>query len=87
VEFLRHTPIIATNGPVGLNAAVKGVGFVVKEDILPKILSQIKDFAGTNPSRRKVLKFILENLYLEKTRFQEIIKFRISREAYLSELN
>lgn len=32
IEFLRHTSIIATNGPTGLNAAVKGVGVRSKRE-------------------------------------------------------
>jgi hypothetical protein len=80
MEFMRHTLIVATNGPAGLNAAVKGVGLVVKEDILPRILSQIKDFAETNPSRRKVLKFLLENLYVkEKLDFKKLSSLELAK--------
>lgn len=66
IEFLRHTSIIATNGPAGLNAAVKGVGFVVKGNLLPKTISNLRDFMGNDPSRKDILEFLVKNLYVEE---------------------
>ncbi len=66
IEFLRHTPVIATNGSAGLNAAVKGVGFVVKRDLLPKTTNNLKGFLENNPSMKDALKFLLDNLYDEE---------------------
>jgi hypothetical protein len=32
--FSRHTPAIVSSGPAGLNASIKGVGFIPKEEYL-----------------------------------------------------
>jgi hypothetical protein len=80
VEFLRHTPIVATNGSAGVNAAVKGVGFVVKDDLLPETLSNLRDFIRSNASREDALKFLLENLYVEeKLDFQKLSSLELAK--------
>lgn len=66
LAFLRHTPVVATNGTAGVNAAVKGVGFVVRDDILSETLSNMRDFMENNLSKEDALNFLLENLYVEE---------------------
>jgi hypothetical protein len=39
LSFCSHTPTFVSNGPAGLNAAVKGIGFVPKEEYLEEILA------------------------------------------------
>ena len=37
-EFLRHTPVLVTYGPAGLNASVKGVGLIPRPEHLETTL-------------------------------------------------
>ncbi|MGE5654285.1 MAG: hypothetical protein ACM3ZQ_08530 [Bacillota bacterium] len=34
LDFCRHTPTMITNGPAGINGAIKGVGFLLQDDYL-----------------------------------------------------
>ena len=80
VAFLRHTPIMATDGIAGVNAAVKGVGFVVKDDLLPETLSNLKEIIENNPSKEDALKFLLENLYVEgKLDFRKLSSLELAK--------
>lgn len=36
--FCRHTPAVVSNGPAGLNASIKGVGYVPKPEYLEAVL-------------------------------------------------
>jgi hypothetical protein len=38
--FTRHTPALVTNGKSGLNASIKGVGFIPNDDVLPSLLER-----------------------------------------------
>ena len=48
LDFTSHNPALVTNGPGGLNASIKGIGFVPKkeymEDILAKYIEHIKSY-------------------------------------------
>jgi len=80
VAFLRHTPIMATDGPSGVNAAVKGVGFVVKDNLLPETLSNLKEIIEKNPAKENALKFLLENLYVEqKLNFRKLSSLELAK--------
>ena len=88
IEFLRHTPVIATNGSAGLNAAVKGVGFVVKRDLLPKTTNNLKGFLENNPSMKDALKFLLDNLYdEEKVDFTKLSTLELAKKHTYQNLN
>lgn len=39
--FSRHTPVMITNGPEGLNGSVKGFGFVPKAEFLEEITNSL----------------------------------------------
>jgi hypothetical protein len=44
--FTRHTPAIVSNGPAGLNASIKGVGFVPKPEYLQETLDVYLEHIG-----------------------------------------
>jgi hypothetical protein len=37
--FCRHTPAVVSHGPAGLNASIKGVGFVPKPEYIPSTIA------------------------------------------------
>jgi len=66
VGFLRHTPAIVTYGPAGLNASIKGIGFVPKEDFLEEITNKMKNALKQPRNMKIAAKFLLEYVYNEK---------------------
>jgi len=64
--FTRALPAIVSNGPAGLNASIKMVGFVVKEEYLEETVSAIKNFVNSGKkSHEEVLQFLLRYIYDE----------------------
>ena len=67
VGFLRHTPAIVSCGPAGLNASIKGIGFVVKERYLEetteRLISYIK---GKKWNMREAAELLLNEVYVEE---------------------
>ena len=64
--FLRHTPTIATHGNAGLNASVKGVGFIHEDKYLPETLEILREYMVDNRNQVEALKFLLEHIYLRE---------------------
>jgi hypothetical protein len=64
--FCRHTPTVCTNGPAGLNAAVKAVGFVPRssyiQEYTARYLAHI-DKTDSDHDRSRGLQLLLETLY------------------------
>jgi hypothetical protein len=66
LEFLRHTPAVATYGTAGLNLAVKGIGFVLEEQFMHYALAHLKQFIEIDHSRKEALDYLLEHVYDEE---------------------
>ena len=66
LSFTRTLPAIISNGPAGLNASIKMVGLVPKEEFIEDILNRIREFISSGKRRsEEVLGFLLENIYDE----------------------
>ena len=65
VGFLRHTPAIVTDGPAGLNASIKGIGFVPKEEVLEDVTKKLKEALNRPRDMKAAAKFLLEYVYNE----------------------
>jgi len=65
LEFTRALPAIVTDGPAGLNASIKMVGVLPKEKYIPGLLSMINDLINKKPKTEKIIKFLLEKVYVE----------------------
>jgi hypothetical protein len=64
--FTRHSPAVVTCGPAGLNASIKGIGFIPKaeylEETLAAYLAHIE--RGWRPGyREEGLRLLVERLY------------------------
>ena len=73
LAFCSHEPAFVSYGPAGLNASVKGVGFLPKdeylEDILEIYLKHIETFEpGDKTYGQRGLKILIEQLYGEDVR-------------------
>ncbi|MGQ4913787.1 MAG: hypothetical protein ACP6IU_03440 [Candidatus Asgardarchaeia archaeon] len=65
VGFLRHTPAIISHGPAGLNASIKGIGFVVKEEYLSKTINAFKEFLKRKSTMQEAAELLLKYVYTE----------------------
>jgi len=89
IGFLRHTPAVVSYGPAGLNASIKGIGFVVKDEYLKETI----DFLMSQ--RDKVLKkpmeamrILLEYFYVEeKIDFTKLSTIELARRHTWTNLN
>lgn len=78
--FTRALPAIVTNGPVGLNASIKMVGFVLKEKYLDEAIEQIHKIAQQKRGTREILNFLLNTLYNEdKIDFTKLATLDLAR--------
>ena len=66
VGFLRHTPAIVTFGPAGLNASIKGVGFVPKEEYLEETVLKLKEALDKKRTMRESVELLLKVVYNEE---------------------
>jgi hypothetical protein len=69
--FTTHTPTFVSHGSMGLNASVKGVGWVPKYELLPGILAKYKAHIRSYTKDDKTyqqrgLKILYDNLYSEE---------------------
>jgi hypothetical protein len=66
VGFTRHTPAIVSSGPAGLNASIKGVGIVHKEEFLPDTVEKIESYLREHPrpAPRTSSDFLLREIYV-----------------------
>jgi len=61
LAFTRHTPAMVTNGPAGLNASIKGFGFVPKEECIDEVIAVLNmEIEG---KKQGALKILWENIY------------------------
>lgn len=68
LSFTSHNPAMVSNGPAGLNAAIKGVGFVPKPEYLEETLAAYKEHIATydpedDTYSQRGLKVLMEHLY------------------------
>ncbi len=68
LNFTSHNPALVTNGPGGLNASIKGVGFVPKreymEEVLEKYITHINSYKNDDKEySQRGLKLLVEVLY------------------------
>ncbi|MGQ4893714.1 MAG: hypothetical protein ACP6IQ_03710 [Candidatus Njordarchaeia archaeon] len=66
LQFTRALPAIVSNGPEGLNASIKMVGFVPKEEYLTDTINKIKDLVAKKVKGKKVIEFLLNEIYVEE---------------------
>ena len=68
VGFTRHTPAIVSAGPAGLNASIKGIGVVHREEFLAESVEKILAYLEEHPRPlpRTASRFLLEEIYVEE---------------------
>lgn len=71
LSFMSHNPIFVSDGPAGLNGAVKGIGFIPREEYLEEALEAYKKHIATyvkgdREYSQRGLKLLLDYLYGEK---------------------
>lgn len=80
VGFLRHTPAIVTHGPAGLNASIKGIGFVVKEEFLKDSVEKLKEALNKNINLKERIRLLLEIVYDdEKVDFYKLSTIELAK--------
>ena len=47
LSFMSHNPIFVSDGPAGLNGAVKGIGFIPREEYLAEAMEAYKKHIQT----------------------------------------
>lgn len=73
LDFLAHEPAFISYGSAGLNASVKGVGFIPKDEYLEEVLEiyleHIKTYKeGDKTYGERGLKILIDQLYSEEAR-------------------
>lgn len=68
LSFTSHSPALVTHGPAGLNASIKGIGFVPKreymEEILEKYLRHINSYLPEDKEySNRGLKLLAQEIY------------------------
>lgn len=71
LSFMSHNPVFVSSGPAGLNGAVKGIGFIPKEEYLAEALKVYKKhIASYDPEDREYssrgLQVLIDCLYSEE---------------------
>lgn len=83
VGFLRHTPAIVTCGPAGINASIKGIGFVLKEKYIYDAINAFKEFLEKKSTMFEAAKLLLDYIYvddyLEKIDFNLLSTIELAR--------
>lgn len=84
IGFTRHTPAFVTQGPAGLNASIKGVGFLPREAYLHAVLRALRRFIQ-RPDRnlKEALEVLLEYVYPkeyhDKIDFTKLVSLELAR--------
>ena len=93
VEFTRHTPVMITNGPAGLNGSVKGFGFVPKKEYVGEIFDKLMMVIGLgeSASENDRLKALIDIVYSENTRdkidFDKLISLELAKKHTWENVN
>ncbi|MGN1129583.1 MAG: hypothetical protein ACI4T6_11605, partial [Candidatus Flemingiibacterium sp.] len=70
LSFMSHNPIFVSDGPAGLNGAVKGIGFIPREEYLAEAMEEYKKHIqsyvkGDKSYSDRGLKILLKYIYSE----------------------
>ena len=93
IEFIRHTPVMITNGKAGLNGSVKGFGFVPKKEYINETLDKLMKVIslGENASEDERLKALIDNVYSENAKekidFQKMISLELAQKHTWDNVN
>ncbi len=91
VGFTRHTPAIITHGPGGLNASIKGVGFVLKEKYLDEVIEHLKEAMKQKRnmmiSSRILMNEIYTDDYMERIDFTKFMTLELAMKHTWQNLN
>ena len=85
IEFTRHTPVMITNGPAGLNGSVKGFGFVPKQEFVSEMLARLVDIIklGEKASDEVRLKTLIDTVYCKdvehKLDFSKLVSLELAK--------
>ena len=80
IGFTRHNAAIITCGKAGPNGSIKGVGFVHKEDVLPKTLEKLREELSRPYDPKRALRFLLNEIYVrEKIDFTKLISLELAK--------
>ncbi len=63
IQFTRHTPVMITDGPAGLNGSVKGCGFVPVLEKLEYIVSRFKEHIAKSGDKKAGMLLLKEFIY------------------------
>lgn len=71
LSFMSHNPIFVSDGPAGLNGAVKGIGFIPREEYLAEAMEEYKKHIqsyvkGDKSYSDRGLKILLKYIYSEE---------------------
>lgn len=72
LSFMSHNPVFVSDGPAGLNGAVKGIGFIPKEEYLAEALdAYVKHIKSFDPEDKRGysargLEILMKYLYSEE---------------------
>ena len=71
LSFMSHNPVFVSDGPAGLNGAVKGIGFIPRQEYLEEALEayvqHIKTYEpGDKGYSKRGLDILLKYLYSEE---------------------
>lgn len=93
VEFTRHTPVMITNGPAGLNGSVKGFGFVPRKEYIGEISDKLMEVIrlGESASENDRLKALIDIVYSENNRekidFDKLISLELAKKHTWENVN
>lgn len=96
LSFCSHEPAFVSYGPAGLNASVKGVGFLPKDEYLEETLEiYLKHIATYEPGDKSYgergLKLLVEQMYGEEARkridFTKFGSLEMAKKAELDKLS
>ena len=73
LSFTSHNPAFVSNGPAGLNASIKGVGFVPKKEYLQETLDAYLEHIATYEEGDKTysqrgLEVLIKHLYCDEAK-------------------
>lgn len=93
IEFTRHTPVMITNGPAGLNGSVKGFGFVPKNEFVSEMLAKLVDVIklGEKASDELRLKTLINTVYSNdsehKLDFSKLVSLELAKKHTWENVN
>jgi len=65
LEFTRATPVVITDGPAGLSGSVKMLGFIPKENLIDRVLKELRRILERKRSSGISLASVMDIIYNE----------------------